>query len=308
MIFRILLAAVALLFAVPSAHAAFDVGDLICETTTTTGTGTVNLAGAVSNYVTFVSQIASGNTVPYHIRASDGKLETGIGTFTDGAPDTLTRAADWSSDGSGAELTLPAGTHNVCLGPISGSIAHKTGTPADDQVAVWASSYMIEGTSALSFDGNTMTVYRVSDGTAGGSIAAGLESTSLAANDIPFRLYAFVRGDDDDPNLGLIEIAVQDATNDAEVGRIDFRICSGDDGSLAGCTTELQILTTTLQPFTTDGLALGASGKAFSDLFLASGGVINWDAGDVLFTHSANTLTVSGVGANGFVIGDASAP
>jgi hypothetical protein len=308
MILRTILAAAALLFAVPSAHAALDVGDLICETTTTTGTGTVNLGGAVTNYLTFVSQIASGNTVPYHIRASDGKLETGIGTFTDGAPDTLTRTADWSSDGSGAELTLPAGTHNVCLGPISGSIAHKTGTPVATQVALWNSSYLVEGTAALSFDGNTMYIYRVSDGAAGGSLSVGLDSNSLAANDIPFRLFGFVTGDDDEPNLGLIEIAVEDATNDAEIGRIDFRICSGDDGTLAGCPTELQIHTTTLQPFTTDGLALGASGKAFSDLFLASGGVINWDAGDVLFTHSANTLTVSGVGANGFVIGDASAP
>lgn len=114
----------ALPLAAGPAQAAFDVGDLVCETTTTTGTGTVDLGGAVTNYVTFVSQIASGNTVPYHIRASDGKLEVGIGTFTDATPDTLSRTADWSTDGSGAELTLPAGTHNVCLGPISGSVAH----------------------------------------------------------------------------------------------------------------------------------------------------------------------------------------
>jgi hypothetical protein len=115
---RILLAALVLLL--PSqAMAAFETGDLICETTTTTGTGTLDLAGAVTNYVTFVSQIVSGNTVPYHIRASDGKLETGVGTFTDATPDTLSRTADWSTDGSGAELTLAAGTHTVCLGPIA---------------------------------------------------------------------------------------------------------------------------------------------------------------------------------------------
>lgn len=40
--------------------------------------------------------------------------------------------------------------------------------------------------------------------------------------------------------------------------------------------------------------AIGASGTAFSDLFLASGGVINFDSGDMLLTHSANTVTVSG--------------
>ena len=43
-----------------------------------------------------------------------------------------------------------------------------------------------------------------------------------------------------------------------------------------------------------DGGALGASGTAFSDLFLASGGVINFNAGDVTLTHSSDTLTLGG--------------
>ncbi|GAA4108882.1 hypothetical protein ACFFTN_01475 [Aminobacter aganoensis] len=43
-----------------------------------------------------------------------------------------------------------------------------------------------------------------------------------------------------------------------------------------------------------DGGALGASGTAWSDLFLASGGVINWNAGDVTATHSANALAFAG--------------
>jgi hypothetical protein len=139
---RYILAALACLFITP-AQAAFDVGDLVCETSTTTGTGTLNLAGAVSNYLTFVSQIASGNTVPYHIRASDGKLETGIGTFTDATPDTLSRTADWSTDGSGAELTLPAGTHTVCLGPISGSV---TNNPMTEDLAL--NDFKFTGTTA----------------------------------------------------------------------------------------------------------------------------------------------------------------
>lgn len=43
-----------------------------------------------------------------------------------------------------------------------------------------------------------------------------------------------------------------------------------------------------------DAGALGASGTAWADLFLASGGVINWNAGDVTVTHSANTLAFAG--------------
>lgn len=40
-----------------------------------------------------------------------------------------------------------------------------------------------------------------------------------------------------------------------------------------------------------DSGALGASGTAFSDLFLASGGVINWNAGNATLTHSTGLLT-----------------
>jgi len=51
---------------------------------------------------------------------------------------------------------------------------------------------------------------------------------------------------------------------------------------------------TALLPSTSDGAALGSTSKMWSDLFLASGGVINWNNGDVLATHSANTLSWSG--------------
>lgn len=58
---------------------------------------------------------------------------------------------------------------------------------------------------------------------------------------------------------------------------------------------------TSLLPVSNDGAALGASGTAFSDLFLASGAVINFNAGNLTLTHSAGTLTSNGayVGTTG---------
>jgi len=69
--------------------------------------------------------------------------------------------------------------------------------------------------------------------------------------------------------------------------------------SSSGANTSLSNLTATainaaLLLGTDDGFALGSSAKRWSDLFLAEGGVINWDNGDMTLTQSGNTLTVAG--------------
>ena len=46
---------------------ALVVADRVQETTTTSGTGTLSLAGAVPGFQTFVSGIGSGNTTFYTI-------------------------------------------------------------------------------------------------------------------------------------------------------------------------------------------------------------------------------------------------
>jgi hypothetical protein len=51
---------------------------------------------------------------------------------------------------------------------------------------------------------------------------------------------------------------------------------------------------TSFTPTTSDGAALGSASLMFSDLFLASGAVINWNNGDVSLTHSANRLDFAG--------------
>lgn len=61
-------------------------------------------------------------------------------------------------------------------------------------------------------------------------------------------------------------------------------------------STGIHSFGTNLTPDTNDGAGLGISGLAFSDLFLASGSVINWLAGDLTLTHAANLLTLAGGG------------
>ncbi len=67
----------------------------------------------------------------------------------------------------------------------------------------------------------------------------------------------------------------------------------------AGANTALSNLAsvainTSLLLGTSDGGALGSTSKMWSDLFLASGGVIDFNNGDVTLTHSSNKLTLEG--------------
>lgn|SRR3990167_3806628 len=82
------------------------------ETTTTAGTGTVNLAGAVSGFQGFVAGIGNGN--PCYYTLVDGvNWEVGIGTVTDASPDTLSRQIILASSNAGAAINLSGGTTDV---------------------------------------------------------------------------------------------------------------------------------------------------------------------------------------------------
>ena len=63
----------------------------------------------------------------------------------------------------------------------------------------------------------------------------------------------------------------------------------------AGTLTDVLTLTpTALSPTVTDVGSLGTSALNWSDLFLDSGAVVNFNSGDVTLTHSSNALTVAG--------------
>jgi len=57
---------------------------------------------------------------------------------------------------------------------------------------------------------------------------------------------------------------------------------------------EVELVQNALSPVTSDGVSLGTTSLMWSDLFTASGSVINFNNGDMTITHSSNTLTVAG--------------
>ena len=123
---------------------ALVINDRVKETSTTTGTGTFNLAGAETGYESFVSGVGTGNTTYYAIELnSAGEWEVGIGTVTSGSPDTLSRDTIISSSNSDAAVTFSAGTKNVfCTLP-----AKKTISPVMD-----ATTFVVTHASTITED------------------------------------------------------------------------------------------------------------------------------------------------------------
>ena len=88
---------------------ALVVKDRVRETSTTTGTGTFTLAGAVSGFQTFSSAIGNTNTTYYTIIGGT-EWETGLGTVAAG---TLARTTVLESSNAGSAVNFSAGTKDV---------------------------------------------------------------------------------------------------------------------------------------------------------------------------------------------------
>jgi len=92
---------------------ALILADRVRETSTTTGTGALSLAGAVVGYQTFSSAIGNTNTCYYAIsNPGVAEWEVGIGTYATSG-NTLTRTTILKSSNSNAAVNFSAGTKDV---------------------------------------------------------------------------------------------------------------------------------------------------------------------------------------------------
>jgi hypothetical protein len=89
---------------------ALVVKDRVQETSTTTGTGTFTLGGAVTGFQSF-SVIGNGNTTYYAI-VGGSEWEVGLGTYTSSGT-TLSRDTVLESSNSGSLVNFSAGTKSV---------------------------------------------------------------------------------------------------------------------------------------------------------------------------------------------------
>lgn len=113
----------------------FVLNDRVLELSTTTGTGSLTLAGPPSGYQSFSSGVGVGNTTFYAVfNTSAAEWEVGLGTLSAGT--TLARTTVYTSSNSNLAVNFSAGTKNVFVtlpatkldGTVIGGVDPQAGT------------------------------------------------------------------------------------------------------------------------------------------------------------------------------------
>jgi len=220
------------------------------------------LAAGGTNYVGFKAADAIGTTVIWTLPDSDS---TGTQALVSNGSGVLS----WASIGGGGTVTSVSGTANRI-----------TSTGGATPVIDISASYV--GQTSITTLG-TVTTGTLSTGAIIGGVTMTLGSD--ATGDIYYRNAGGV----------LTRLAIGSNT---DILTVTAGLPSWTTAPTAGANTALSNLAsvainTTLLPGSNDGAALGSGTLSFSDLFLASGGLINFANGNSVITHSSAVLTVS---------------
>jgi len=200
--------------------------------------------------------------------------------------------------GSMNATTLQQG--GVAIGTaISGSLGLVAGVDTGTTVISGSATSTASFAALTVADGVTATLSPIS------SDAAALGSTSNQWSDLFLADAGVINWDNGDMTLTNASNEIQvdggdlviEGTNKVGFGgapSTDYIQKSTDLKIVAAADVEINAGGSNVKPSADDGAALGLSGTAFSDLFLASGGVVNWNEGDMTLTHSSNAITVGG--------------
>jgi hypothetical protein len=148
---------------------ALVVKDRVQETTTTTGTGTLTLLGAVTGYQSF-SVVGNGNTTYYTIASTSSEWEVGIGTWATG--NTLARTTVLASSNAGSAVNLSAGTKNVFVTYPAGYSVTAGGNGTNSEFAATTAILFYQAAAPTGWTKSTThdnKALRVVSGAGGGS-------------------------------------------------------------------------------------------------------------------------------------------
>ena len=263
---------------------ALAINNRVRETTSTTGTGAVTLAGAVDGFQTFAAGIGNSNTTYYAISLNTAnEWEVGLGTLNSDSS-TLTRTTVLESSNSDSAVDFAAGSKEVfCT------------LPSEKAVYLDASDNQVGGFTSLADDSSPQL---------GGNLDMVTYDIVTTSN----RDIDIIPNGTGDVNLGADTVQVGDNDANATIttqGTGDL-ILNTNNGTNAGNITLLDGANgnINLAPNGTGEIVVGSGSSAgditssgVQDLIIDTYGGAN--AGNITLTNGANgaiTLTPNGTG------------
>jgi hypothetical protein len=153
------------------------------------------------------------------------------------------------------------------------------------------------GDMVLTHSAGVLTVSNTATGAAGPILELYQDSATPAANDVTSSINFY--GEDSAGNkqlYGKISSIIQSPTSTSEGAYLDLITLGGTVERGVRIRNEWASggEVAYIEPITSNLSVLGSTTKQWADLFLAEGGVINWDNGDLTLTQSGNSLTIAG--------------
>ena len=306
---------------------ALVINDRVKETTTTTGTGAVSLAGAVTGFETFAAGIGNSNTVYYCIvHQTAAEFEVGLGTL-DGDSSDLTRTTVISSSNSDSAVDFSAGTKDVfCTIPASKLIFEDANNDATIGRNLTVTGDLTITGDDITMNTNTSGAALIGDGTnfnpvtisgdisiaANGTAAIGSgvivnadinSSAAIAMSKTAFTAGTGVSLSTNTLNVDASQTGITSITNTSLViGRdADNDIDFATDNTIlfrADGADQIKLVNGALAPVTDNDIDLGTSSLEFKDAFFD--GTVTADAfagpltGNVTGNVSGTAATVTG--------------
>lgn len=235
--------------------------------------GTVSFQGQSGNFVGGVmSQMLIQNT-----SLTGNNTITGTNTITSSSASALTVGANGATN---PVLKVDASTSSVATGLLVKGAAAAAGVAVSVITSGTNEALTVDaaGSGTITFGATSTGAIRFSRAAVPtASDGAALGTTALMWSDLFLASGAVV-------NFNNGDVTVTHSTNTLAFA-----------GASSGYTFDAAPL-----PATNDGAALGSAAAQFSDLFLAEGGVINFDNGDITITQTSNVLAVAGTTSTTF--------
>lgn len=201
---------------------------------------------------------------------------------------SVTSVSVVSANGFAGSVADATTTPAITLSTTITGILQGNGTAISAASTTGTGSVVLSTGPSLSNTGNVITLTNTTDQASNQVMILQGDRANPAANDEIYQSFLLSDSAGNQDEFGRITIVGTNVTSTSEVGAMKFGLVNaGSFGS------KLQLNPTSLVPFTNDLLSLGLATQSFSDLFLASGAVVNFNNGNVVLTHSSGILTVS---------------